>query len=969
MVTSQQICITDIGSTTTKAILLIERDGIWQLGDIAQAPTTVEKPFNDVKIGVWQSIQKLEKKAQFQILMPDASSTDLKFMPDTIYLSTSSAGGGLQILVIGLTLADSASSAKRASYGAGGVILETFSIDDRKTSIEQMLAMKKLHPDMILLCGGTDGGALTGVIRLAEIIRIANPEPKYNSNEKIPLLYAGNQDALELIRMMVSDSFDLHLLPNLRPTMQTENLKPTQDLIQQLFMENVMEHAPGYKDLKQLVQADILPTPAGVLNSIKALCSGEDRNIFAFDIGGATTDTFSYISKHFQRTVSANLGMSYSALNVMKEAGLANLLRWLPEALTETEIRDYIGNKTLFPTSIPRNDRELAIEHALAREALRLSLEQHREMHYSRTKIGFLDNIKAGNREKFDLQFNFEAFARTFYFYASDIDVLVGAGGVFSHCKDPLQAVMILIDALNPKGVTEIWLDKHFITPHLGVLSQLDESVSSSLLQTASIEKLAVHISPLYKIKKKSYHLMDLQIGDSGEWIPIFSNQFYLYPAQPKALKYVLKAKNGTLVFKEHGEYEFESAMTVIIDTRELMTEGNSQKCYDLGLYDFTEQIRIPETEDKPKVTTGFMLRKLNLPYPGEILVETGNLVEPDQVVAINRYMPPRLYVVNAFIGFSGIPHDDLGNCFHVKKGDKIDIDHKILHISAECTKNFGQPRHSVFYSPVRGMVEYVNSKTGIVVISEIQDYAKHPVPINVATLLGIKPRQVRSYVKKTVGDFVYRGDVLAKRLRPVDTKPVPVFVRAPDTGKITKIDDTTGIVTITYCNEPTRYPAHVIGRISALEDNQALTIEYNGIRLDGVVGFGREQHGIIEYVPHQDYVLSRDLEGKIVCVPFDVDTSLLNALKNRKILALVAPAITQRDLAEFLAFDPGLINTGHEDLPYSLIIYGGFGKLNLSDQYTKFLSSAHGKMAFADPHTRIRAGVVRPFICLLDGQ
>ena len=42
----------------------------------------------------------------------------------------------------------------------------------------------------------------------------------------------------------------------------------------------------------------------------------------------------------FNRTVSANLGMSYSISNVCAEAGLDNILRWVPTEIDERELRN-----------------------------------------------------------------------------------------------------------------------------------------------------------------------------------------------------------------------------------------------------------------------------------------------------------------------------------------------------------------------------------------------------------------------------------------------------------------------------------------------------------------------------------------------------------------------------------------------------------------------------------------------------
>ena len=92
------------------------------------------------------------------------------------------------------------------------------------------------------------------------------------------------------------------------------------------------------------------------------------------DIGGATTDVFSVFEGVFNRTVSANLGMCYTISNVLAEAGLANILRWVPFTIDEQTLRNRIKNKMIRPTTIPQTLEELQIEQAIAREALRLAL-------------------------------------------------------------------------------------------------------------------------------------------------------------------------------------------------------------------------------------------------------------------------------------------------------------------------------------------------------------------------------------------------------------------------------------------------------------------------------------------------------------------------------------------------------------------------------------------------------------------
>lgn len=114
---------------------------------------------------------------------------------------------------------------------------------------------------------------------------------------------------------------------------------------------------------------------------IKAIAKEENIEVVGVDIGGATTDIFSVFTKDFifNRTVSANLGLSYSISNVLASAGLENIMRWVPFDINESELRNMIKNKMIsvllrFLLFL----EELVLEQAIAKEALRLAFEQHK---------------------------------------------------------------------------------------------------------------------------------------------------------------------------------------------------------------------------------------------------------------------------------------------------------------------------------------------------------------------------------------------------------------------------------------------------------------------------------------------------------------------------------------------------------------------------------------------------------------
>src|SRR5437867_11803147 len=155
----RSILATDCGSTTTKAILIERRDGQYRLVVRGEAPTTVEAPFEDVTRGVLNAVREVEELAHRRILDGEHIVT-----PQTgdqgvdLYVSTSSAGGGLQMMVSGLVLQMTGESAQRAALGAGAIVMDVIALNDGRRPHEKIRRLRQLRPDMILLSGGTDGG-------------------------------------------------------------------------------------------------------------------------------------------------------------------------------------------------------------------------------------------------------------------------------------------------------------------------------------------------------------------------------------------------------------------------------------------------------------------------------------------------------------------------------------------------------------------------------------------------------------------------------------------------------------------------------------------------------------------------------------------------------------------------------------------------------------------------------------------
>jgi hypothetical protein len=398
------IVATDCGSTTTKAILIEKVGDEYRQTYRGEAPTTVEAPFEDVTRGVLNAIAEIEELSGRRILDGDkiltpnrAAQGDPKTGVD-IYISTSSAGGGLQMMVTGVVQNMTGESAQRAALGAGAIVIDVLASNDGRLPHEKIERIRTMRPDMILMSGGTDGGAVTHVVEMAEYISAAD----------------------------------------------------------------------------------------GVI--METIAKREHLNLIGVDIGGATTDVFSVFEGHFNRTVSANLGMSYSISNVLAETGLANIMRWVPFTIDEQTLRNRIKNKMVRPTTIPQTLDELQIEHAIAREALRLALIHHKSLATA---------LKGVQQERtISDVFEQQQSGKTLIDMLK-LDLIVGSGGILSHAPRRVQSMLMMVDAYEPLGVTRLSVDSIFMMPHLGVLSTIDEKAATDVFVRDCMVYLGTCVAPI----------------------------------------------------------------------------------------------------------------------------------------------------------------------------------------------------------------------------------------------------------------------------------------------------------------------------------------------------------------------------------------------------------------------------------------------------------------------------------------
>ncbi len=430
------VLVAEIGSTTTvvNAFNGIGTGNPAFIGQ-GQAPTTVLE--GDVTIGLEGAIEGLRKNLQADSLTWD----DM--------LATSSAAGGLKMTVHGLVYDMTVRAAKEAALGAGGIIKMITSGRLRRTDLKKI---QEVNPNIILVAGGVDYGERDTAIYNMEMI--------LSMGLKIPIIYAGNIENQEEVRLMCEESGNqLYIVENVYPKIDTLVVEPTRKIIQDAFEEHII-HAPGMAKVRDLVKGPIIPTPGAVMEAAKVL-KEEIGDLIVFDVGGATTDLHSVTEGSSEinsilispepdakRTVEGDLGLYVNVQHVVEKIGIENLKKEFPDV--DELLENY--------KPIPETVREKLFVERLTKEAVLTSLERHAgHLRYFYTASG-----KKTVAEGKDL---------------TAIQYIIGTGGSLTRLpgnKEILESVKTFAkeEELYPTEVAKVLIDEDYILSSLGVLSK-----------------------------------------------------------------------------------------------------------------------------------------------------------------------------------------------------------------------------------------------------------------------------------------------------------------------------------------------------------------------------------------------------------------------------------------------------------------------------------------------------------------
>ncbi|HET9905659.1 MAG TPA: glutamate mutase L [Anaerolineales bacterium] len=475
LVQNESILAIDVGAAVTRAVMFDVVEGSYRFVASGQAPSTAEAPFKDVGIGVREAILNLQNVMGTTLLGPQDNNLIAPSQPDgsgvDAVVATVSAGPTVKAVVVGLLSDVSVQSARRLAESTYSRIVETLDLSDHRRPDQQMDSIVRSRPDLVILAGGTDGGASRSIQKMLEAVGLAC---YLMPMEKRPMiLYAGNRQlANDVQEMLGGHAGKLQISYNVRPSLETEDLAPASYELASLVMKLRQRQLKGIDELNIWAAGNVLPTAYARGRMIRFLSKlyESTRGLLSVNVGAAATSVAAGFGGELTLGVYPQFGLGENLAGILQYTEIDDILRWLQLDIAPNTLREYLFQKSIYPSAIPATVDEQAIMQAIARQALYLSVRTAQKdfptgAHAARTGL------------------------------MPPLDLILGGGGILSEGTSLGQSLLLLLDGIQPVGIMPVLLDQNNLLPLLGAASSRNHYVPVQVIESGAFIGLGTVVS------------------------------------------------------------------------------------------------------------------------------------------------------------------------------------------------------------------------------------------------------------------------------------------------------------------------------------------------------------------------------------------------------------------------------------------------------------------------------------------
>ncbi|MBN1438740.1 MAG: glutamate mutase L [Anaerolineales bacterium] len=475
---ADSLLLLNVGTAHTRASLIDIVERQYRMVATAEYSTTADAPYSDVGEGVRFALDQLSAMVgcdffdeSGQLIVPSrGSGTGV----DAVVL-TLSLQADVRVALIGLLPDISLRSLRKLTDSAPVRAVAEISLGDRRTDEGRMDALCQAKPDLILVSGGSEGGASDAVLRLMEVVGLSIYMMPAESKPQV--LFMGNsavagkvQDLLKAAQCSVSAA------RNIRPSLENEDLDPGRVALNEMTAQILRARLGGIEGLLAWTGGVLTPSPLGLgtVVQLQGRSAPPKKGALGISIGSGSTTLAAGFGETLELSVRPDLNLGRNAPRLLEFTSWRDIVRWLPMPLSEGGLRDYLHNKALYPRTVPATAEDLRIELAMVREGIRAALRAA----FPTWRVPFT-----------------WPWAGLMPPTAS----VLGSGSAFSNVPKPGYAALTLLDAVQPTGITRLILDAQNMICALGAAGRVNPLAVVQVLDSPAFPLLGTAVCPVGK--------------------------------------------------------------------------------------------------------------------------------------------------------------------------------------------------------------------------------------------------------------------------------------------------------------------------------------------------------------------------------------------------------------------------------------------------------------------------------------
>lgn len=458
----------DFGNVNTRVVLIDLVDGRYRLVASGSGRTTIGYPVDDINVGLHRILNHLTEVTGRNFLNEDGKiiapeQSDRSGVDH--FLATGSVGRPMRAVIVGLLPEISVASALRAISSSYVEPVASIHLRDGKTKQERVNAILLGRPDVVFITGGTDQGAESALLEMSLEVHLG--VSLINRSHRPAVIYAGNNRLIEPLRAMFAETTSFLVAQNVRPTIEKEEFETVQMQLSRAYHQFEQNRGESFASLASMTTRGIQPTAQSYALLTQYLARVHKTNVMAVDVGSAITMLTGVIGGRSNTLIRTDIGLGHSADTLAEHVKMTAISRNLPFYIRESEVINYTMNKVLRPATVPMNLRDLYLEQAMMRAGVEGMMKEARRRWQGLTPEGPMPPV----------------------------GMILGAGGALTGTGHPAYNLLLLLDLLQPTGVTQVKIDPLGLIPALGALATINPEGVAQVLESDDLEHLGTVVS------------------------------------------------------------------------------------------------------------------------------------------------------------------------------------------------------------------------------------------------------------------------------------------------------------------------------------------------------------------------------------------------------------------------------------------------------------------------------------------